>query len=264
MFSYRRRRILTVGESWFSADPVASGMDIVHFRSLAEPLEDTQEFTTIRIDLNKPEEQLLAEMSKSTRHHIRKGGECGFRYEYWHADAASQLDEFIRFLDASNAAKGLPPGDRVAIYAHAECGVLDLSRVSDSSGDPLVWHGHYRDRHNAQQTYTASVFRARLDSEYRTYLGRANRWGCWEDMRRFRRDGIRLYDFGGWYPGTENQQLLAVNFFKEGFGGSIVKTYFCTRPLTWFGRLYLWAGRVRSRPAGPPAGEPAKAAGGEA
>jgi lipid II:glycine glycyltransferase (peptidoglycan interpeptide bridge formation enzyme) len=245
MITYRRRGIITVGESWFTADLGASKPDIIHYRSLVEPLEDTQEFTTIWIDLTRPEDELLAQMNKSTRHHVRKAYEYGLRYESWYPDVNAKLDEFIAFHDASNAAKGLPLTDRFALHAHAGRGVLDLSRIADSDGNTLVWHGHYRDRTHVQQTYTASVFRARPDSQYRTYLGRANRWGCWEDMKRFRREGILLYDFGGWYSGTTNEELVAVNFFKEGFGGKFATTYFCTRPLTLLGRLYLWAARHR-------------------
>ena len=261
MITYRRRHIITVGESWFAVDPPTGKPDIIHYRSLSDPIEDSEEFTTIRIDLNKPEEQLLSEMSKSTRHHIKKADEYGFRYELWYPDVHARLDEFFEFHDASNTAKGLPRADRFAIRAHAACGVLDLSRVADRDGNPLVWHGHYRGRTHAQQTYTASVFRSRQESEFRTFLGRANRWGCWEDMKRFRREGILTYDFGGWYSGKTNEQLLAVNFFKEGFGGKLAMTYLCTRPATLLGRLYLWAADLRARSRGAPG--PLEGIGGE-
>jgi hypothetical protein len=118
--------------------------------------------------------------------------------------------------------------------------------VSDRDSVPLIWRAHYRDQTHARPTHTASIFRARPGSE-RAFLGQANRWGFWEDMRRLRRDGIRTYDFGGWYPGTENEELLRVNSFKQGFGGQIVKTYLCTRPETVFGRLYFGAARLKHR-----------------
>jgi hypothetical protein len=66
-------------------------------------------------------------------------------------------------------------------------------------------------------------------------------------MLRFKRAGVALFDLGGWYAGLEDKELLAINFFKEGFGGRIVKTFHCTRAETAKGRLYLAAARLRRR-----------------
>ena len=246
MITYKLKRLVTVAEVWYSGDAPA-GADIVHYWYFPDPSTGADEFTTIWIDLSKPQDELLSDMNKSTRHHIRKAAEYELRYDYWHPDTAAQLSEFIDFSNASNAAKDLGPVDARWLRRAAECGALDLSRVMDRDGSPLVWHAHYREASHARQTHTASVFRSRPDSDYRTFLGRTNRWGWWEDMKRFQREGIQLYDFGGWYSGTENKELLAVNFFKEGFGGRIVKTYNYTRAKTALGRLYLLAGRLRRR-----------------
>jgi hypothetical protein len=52
-----------------------------------------------------------------------------------------------------------------------------------------------------------------------------------------------LYDFGGWYPGTQNQALLQINRFKESFGGELVVQYKCDWGVTWKGALGLWIAR---------------------
>jgi hypothetical protein len=54
------------------------------------------------------------------------------------------------------------------------------------------------------------------------------------------------YDFGGWYAGTDDAALVAINRFKHGFGGSRVVEYNASRALTGLGRLYmLWTARRR-------------------
>jgi hypothetical protein len=249
MITYRWRSFLTVAEAWYSPDLQGLRPDIIHFRYLDRPPDDgpVEEFHTIWIDLSQDEERLVADMNKTTRYDLRKAAEYGFRYEFWHPGLTEQLDEFADFFDASNAAKGLPPADRQSLRAYAACGVLDLSRVCDRDGKILVCHAHYRDATHARPSHTGSIHRSQPDSALRTLLGRANRWGSWQDILRMKRAGISLYDFGGWYPGVENKELLAVNFFKEGFGGRTVKTFVCTRPGTLKGRLYLAASRWRAR-----------------
>lgn len=249
MITYRWRSFLTVAEAWYSPDLQGLRPDIVHFRYLERPPDDApaEEFYTIWIDLSEDQDHLLADMNKTTRYDIRKAGEYGFRYESWHPGVTGQLDEFADFFDQAMPAKGLPPADRKGLRRYSACGVLDLSRVCDRNGQPLLWHAHYRDPSHARLAHMVSTHRVQPDSEFRTRLGRANRWAWWEDLKRFKQAGISLYDSGGWYPGVEDQELLAVNFFKEGFGGRIVKTFVYTRPGTLKGRLYLAASRWRGR-----------------
>jgi hypothetical protein len=249
MITFKAKFSITVGTCWYTTDTSGRVADLVHYRHLPEPIEGAinEEFVTLWIDLTKDEDELLAEMNKSTRHHVRKAGEYGFAYEAWYPDTTRKLQEFREFFDASAAAKGLLPLAWRDIRAYASNGALDLSRVSAADGTPLVWHGHYRDAGHARQTYTASVFRTQSDPAFRNMVGRANRYHCWEDMLRFKREGIPLYDFGGWYPGTDDQELLAVNFFKEGFGGRVVTTFYCTRAGTLKGRLYLAAAAAKKR-----------------
>lgn len=72
------------------------------------------------------------------------------------------------------------------------------------------------------------------------YIGRANRLHHWSDMLRFRDEGFGIYDFGGWYSGTQNQALLQINRFKKSFGGELVRQYNCDEAITWKGVVALW------------------------
>jgi lipid II:glycine glycyltransferase (peptidoglycan interpeptide bridge formation enzyme) len=90
--------------------------------------------------------------------------------------------------------------------------------------------------------YSASLFRKVDSSTVRNKIGRANRYLHWQDMQRFKSEGISTYDFGGWYQGESDQQRLSINKFKEEFGGQIVKNYICERALTSKAKIFL---RVR-------------------
>jgi hypothetical protein len=72
------------------------------------------------------------------------------------------------------------------------------------------------------------------------YISKANRLHHWLDVLRFRDEGFAIYDFGGWYAGRENEELLRINRFKESFGGVLVPQYNCDQGLSWKGVQALW------------------------
>ena len=60
---------------------------------------------------------------------------------------------------------------------------------------------------------------------------------------------MKFFDFGGWYPGNTNHQLLEINRFKEGFGGKIVREYNCEQIVSLKGcwSITIAAGLNRAR-----------------
>ena len=66
-------------------------------------------------------------------------------------------------------------------------------------------------------------------------------------MLRLKEQGVQYFDFGGWYPGTEDIQLLGANAFKRGFGGEIVREYECEQILTLKGWIVLTGARILDR-----------------
>jgi lipid II:glycine glycyltransferase (peptidoglycan interpeptide bridge formation enzyme) len=55
-------------------------------------------------------------------------------------------------------------------------------------------------------------------------------------MRRFKAQGVRWYDLGGWYHKADDEEKLRINRFKEGFGGQVAKNYLCVAYPTWKGK----------------------------
>ena len=55
-------------------------------------------------------------------------------------------------------------------------------------------------------------------------------------MLYFKNMGLAYYDLGGWYGGNTDKEKLAINEFKEAFGGEKTREYTYLLPLTLFGK----------------------------
>lgn len=159
--------------------------------------------------------------------------------------AIEQCDAFCAFFEEHNVHGGSLRQVRRWMRAHAEHLTLDLSRISDSRGRTLVWHAHYRDATYARGKYSVSISRENI--ELGALVGRANRYLTWENIKRFKANGLAIYDLGGWYAGKDDQKLLAVNRFKEQWGGRIMSSFHCTRALTLKGAIFLWGTSLRGQ-----------------
>jgi hypothetical protein len=241
-------RFITAAESWYSAPVEPCSADIIQCLQLDTPLPGsrTSEFQTIWIDLTKSEHELLAAVHKVTRNRIRRAAQDNLCCDYWDVQALEQCDAFCSFFEQHRAHDGSLREVRRWTRAHAEHLTLGLSRIADSEGRTLVWHAYYRDAKYARGKYSVSISRE-ANPELRALVGRANRYLTWEDIKRFKANGLSIYDLGGWYAGKDDQKLLAVNNFKEQWGGRIMSSFHCTRALTLKGAIFLWAANLRDQ-----------------
>jgi lipid II:glycine glycyltransferase (peptidoglycan interpeptide bridge formation enzyme) len=89
--------------------------------------------------------------------------------------------------------------------------------------------------------------RTALAPAIRAKTNRASCFLLWNTMLRLKEQGIRYFDFGGWYPGTEDIQLLGANAFKKSLGGRIVHEFECEQIVTLKGWVMLTAARLIAR-----------------
>lgn len=217
--------------------------DIVHFVQRPSPVPGSYYtvFCTIVLNLGSEPDALLAAMHRNTRNEIRHGMRKGLRHLAWRNDL-TVLERACDFYDRFAALKGLPPADRGYLRLLAHAGQLDLSVVRDGDRD-LVWHAYCRTQDRALNLISASLFMAHDDPSERALVGIANRYHTWMDILMYRHAGISIFDQGGWYDGTTDQEKLRINNFKERFGGTVVRNFDCYRALTRKGALML---RTRS------------------
>ena len=241
-------RFLTRGEVWFDNEPDdAQSVDwiIYHQRSRPVPRAKWRYFYTSIIDLTQSREQLVAQLNQDTAYKIRRARDRDkILCEGCDPRDPAIISLFEQMYNQFAAMKGLYRLDRARMESMAAAGVLDLSVAKDPRGNALVYHANYRDRCRATDLELPSLYRKLSDSASRNAIGRANRYLIWSDMLRYKEQGLKYFDFGGWYPGTADPALLKINEFKRGFGGQVVRTYQCEQILTPKGWLVLRVARL--------------------
>jgi hypothetical protein len=223
MVEYRTRTKRYL-ELWFDEpEPRAGRYDVVvrHRAPQPGPRDASQPFHSLQIDLGQSADEIFRGFTQNARSQIRgslKRDELRFEFDARPGPALRQ--EFEQAYDALARAKGLPalPALRLAAYFDSQCTVL--GRVADAQRT-LVWHVYVTSGSSVTLMYSVSLYRDG-DDEFRKLVGRANRRLHWEELQHFQREGFRLFDFGGWYEGSEDEQRLAINLFKEQFGGKKV------------------------------------------
>jgi hypothetical protein len=229
-------RLATV---YFEEEPGPVHADIIHYIQRASPVPGSYSsvFCTIVLNLGRDPDALLAAMHRNTRNEIRHGMRKGLRHFAWSNDP-TVLEHACDFYDRFASLKGLPPADRRYLRLLVQAGHLDLSVVRDGDRE-LVWHAYYRTPERVLNLISASLFMAHADATERALIGIANRYHTWMDILMYRQAGIAIFDQGGWYDGTTDQEKLRINNFKERFGGTIVRNFDCHRAVTLRGALML-------------------------
>jgi len=259
MFTYKSR-FLTRAEVWYEDEPGDTrGLDwlLYHRRSHPVPGMKSKVIWTYAIDLKQSDAQLLANLNKDTAYKIRRARERDkITCEPCDPCDAQVMSRFEQMYNIFAGLKGLAPLNRPRMESMATAGVLDLTVARDPQGNALVYHANYHDRRRATSMELPSLYRQMADSTERNLISRANRYLTWSDILRYQRAGLEVFDFGGWYQGTD-PAMLTINDFKRGFGGQVVREYECEQILTFKGRVVLAVAAVLNRAKGvSPKGHP--------
>jgi len=248
-------RTAVYGEVWYDEElPRDPGVDIVLYRQREAPIADarTTPFLTMVTDLSAEADAIAENFGKDCRYKIRRAEtKDGLRMEFI-TDPESRLGEFRAFFDAFAKQKSFWPCDHQWLLAACKARQLVLTSASQN-GEALVWHAYLMSGKAAWLQYTGSCFRNK-ENDYRALVGRANRWLHWKEMLRFKETGIRRYDWGGLFEDETVPENAGINKFKKDFGGQQVRTYDCTVPVTFKGRIWLplrdaWRRRNSTQPA---------------
>jgi hypothetical protein len=246
MITYKSRW-LTRGEIWFDEEPGKEPLDFIVYHQRSKPLPKSKwrEFHTLLVDLRQSPGELLDQMDSRTVYQINRARDKDeIACEACNPKDTGILTDFANFYDRFAKEKGLVFLDRRWLMTTAQAGVLELSRAKSPLGEVLVYQTLLRTKTRVRGLQSASFYRANPDSITRSFMGRANRLLHWEQMLRFKEQGVETYDFGGWYVGTEDQDRIRINQFKKGFGGEVVCNYDCEQIVSFKGWLGLTAART--------------------
>jgi lipid II:glycine glycyltransferase (peptidoglycan interpeptide bridge formation enzyme) len=243
-------RWLTTADVWFNEPRNDHPVDVVRYHQAQAPVPGSlcTPFHTLVIDLGRSESELLANIHKDTRYEIRRAREKdGVTSGAWNGKDNVVLDQFLDLFNTFTQQKGLPKLDSHYFRDLAAAGCLDISWASTPDKKIIVYHTHIVVAGRARLQHSASLFRASSSSEFRNLVGRANRFLHWEDISRFKSNGIVTYDFGGWYEGSEDAEKLRINTFKEGFGGRKIMEFNCKLLVTLKAKAVMALSRLRKR-----------------
>src|SRR6266581_3699918 len=230
MIAYKSR-FLARAEVWFDNATTESAKAIdwilYHQRSRPVPRAKSRTFYTRLIDLSQSQDQLRAQLSEDTAYKIRRARDQDkIICECCDGRDPAVMNRFEEMYKLFAAKKGLPALNRALMDSLAAAGVLDISAAKDAQGNVLVYHANYRDSSRATQLESPSLYRTLSDSAARNFCGRANRYLTWNNILRYREQGLKSFDFGGWHLGCDSE-MLNINDFKRGFGGKVVREYQC-------------------------------------
>lgn len=240
MVSYRKHG-LRMAELWLDTPvdkPRGCDLLVLHQYSRLPREAFSWPFCTLTINLHASEAQLQEGLNRDTRYKVRRAASKDGVACVDEPATEAVCDAFRQFYDAFAAAKGLALLSPEELSARARGGTLRFSRAL-WQGETVVWHVHAVTADKASLLHSASQFRQLDDNDARAVIGRANRLLHWHDMLALKAAGVAVYDFGGWYAGDQDQDLLRINQFKEGFGGQRTEQFNGGIALTWRGWVYL-------------------------
>jgi hypothetical protein len=241
---------LRVGEVFFNEQDTPSSIDVLRYQCRLAPVEGAicEQRHTRLIQLDQPEAALWSGVNSNTRSGINRGQRANIDCQLLLSPTTADLDAFDAFWAQFAPLKNLGPINRVRLEGMMSSGSLVLAKaVSPTGTDTLVWHCLVRASGWIRLVHSASLYRACADKDFANTVAQANRLLHWHELKAMRESGHSVYDFGGWYAGEEDQVLLNINRFKEGFGGTVVPVYYADCATSMRGKIALGLKNLWSR-----------------
>lgn len=252
-----RGRFMTKYHIWFEnydnikqlMQTVRGGYDsiIVHGNSVA--LEGnwckSSKQESLVTDLSKTNEELWTGMTKTIRNEINRSQREGTKIKYYYptdilADS-SMLQDFAETYHNMYTEKGLENHflntDELLGYAEAGCLLISVAILENA---PVVWHSYVFHEGTSRFLHSCSEFRVE-DNVKRNSIGRANKYLHWRDFDELRKNGVRVYDWGG-VSSLENPN--GIDKFKMSFGNEPITYYNATIVLSLRNRMLSVVKRV--------------------
>lgn len=215
----KKKFIFKLKEIWFADSPFDyKNADRVIFRECKANLDLKDflktEFYTLVIDLNKSLEEIWKDMDKSScRYRINRAEREGVKIKI-----IDDLRQFEAVNDNFRRLKGLSITKDLTVYK--DFGIIFMAYYKD---EPIAGQFYIFDDKNFRWLLGASK-RLEADKKLASIIGCANRMLIWEAIKYAKEVGIKEFDLGGYYKGSD-KKIIGINTFKEGFGGNEVIHY---------------------------------------
>jgi hypothetical protein len=172
-------------------------------------------FETMLLDLTRDSEELFKGFSRTCRYQVRRTDRASDKIEVRRNDDAAYRDFLIihnGLVAVKKYAEKLSEQRLNAIKPFAD--VL----VAYFDGRPVCGHVAIRDERLGRVGLVWSASTRLKGEDSPTFVGSLNRWLHWYEMKLFKLEGMRAYDFGG--VGADTPETAAIAKFKLSFGGT--------------------------------------------
>ncbi len=235
-----KHRFIKIQTVWFDDKiEVEPDVDVVVYRQVQKAFKNSEEFYTLLIDLSQTEDQIFESFSKSNRKEIRKSiNNDNLIYKMHFKDIDDELiKSFLKAQNKFSKERDLGEWSFDQLKAYAEYNELYISTISTNDNTILSWRVHISSNKRARALVSNSFYH-NGDKDFRNLIGRASRLMRWKDISYFKNHGFNIYDFGGWYNGSEDKKKLSINQYKESFSKEKDKSYNYTVNITWKSHLF--------------------------
>jgi lipid II:glycine glycyltransferase (peptidoglycan interpeptide bridge formation enzyme) len=175
---------------------------------------------TLILNLNKPEEELLAEMKQKARYNIRLAEKHGIKIRI-SSEPEKEIESFWRLVQETSRR------DKFGLHTKEHYKGLFSARHSRESGNPeclqtelfLAEHNNKIIAANIVVFFgnRAIYLHGASSNEYRNLM--APYLSQWEQIKEAKKQGFQIYDFWG----IDEIKWPGVTRFKKGFGGEEIK-----------------------------------------
>jgi lipid II:glycine glycyltransferase (peptidoglycan interpeptide bridge formation enzyme) len=248
MIYYRTKNCIRIAEVWYNPfEKREKKCDVLKFKFVPEKQEGAElveELFTLVLDLKSETETLFAHIKKNTRYEINRARErdnvqCGTFFDLKEKDRG-KIERYIDYFNGFSRQKNRSPISFSDLKQFYDQGTLCIRHVTGrESSEVFTQHAYVVTDNRARLFQSSSHFRGSDDPEAKKLSARANRCLHWDDVVYFKNMGLGHYDFGGWYGGEEDREKLAINVFKEAFGGGKQREYSYMVPVTPMGKIAL-------------------------
>ena len=195
---------------------------------------------TVISNLTMNEEELLNLMRKKVKYEVTRAEKDELTYEIYDSEQLANdqtiIEEFekayIHFakeLEDKNVIKAYKR-DKIDLYIRNHCLLLTCMR----KGNLAVYHVYMYDENEAVLMFSVSDFR---DEDIdRNLAGRANKLLHYDDMRYFKKEGLKKYDWGNI---SSKENYNGIDNFKISFGGEICDKYNVLIGNTLAGKVFV-------------------------
>lgn len=249
--TYRKKGI-SITQIWFAAGAETVKTDICFYHGVLKedmgkdfpvkvPVKDSlyTPFHTLLSALDKEEEELLGLINKNVRYEIRRNCKEAVIYKVFTPEELKKSPEtvtrFGEMYESMYKSKGQNATfNRQQFQAYLEKDAIMLTAIYQEDV-PIVFHSYIVGEKQVRLLHSVSEFRnGELDANL---VARANKRLHWDDMCLFKREGKKIYDWGG-VSSIENPN--GIDAFKFKFGGEPFTYYNAYEGKSLLGKLAVW------------------------